>query len=201
MILKNEIERLYKAYSKQLFIYITRLVGSRESAEDILHDVFVRVINYSKNNIILEETEMAFLYRTAKNLSINYIKRNKNFSHQPVDETLLLFKKENIHTENSGSPENIIINDEMINALNEAVASLPIKYKSVLIMKKECSMSLKEIAHHHGISEKTVQRILIKSLYLLRKNMSSKGFYLYGLYFAYLIISFIETSPAKERWL
>jgi len=75
MISEEYIIELYQSLQRELYIYIYRLIGSRETAEDILHDCFLNLIKYSRKHEIRERSVRAFLYRTAHNLSVNYLKR------------------------------------------------------------------------------------------------------------------------------
>ena len=91
MISREEIIRLYSTHYKEIFNYIYHLTGSYETAEDILQETFINLIEYSKNTIINLDTVKSLLYRTAHNLSINvsvkistgYRKKSNSYQNFP----------------------------------------------------------------------------------------------------------------------
>ena len=75
MLEEKKISEIYHSFSRELFSYLVRLVSDRENAEDLLHDTFAALIAYSKNHAIEDSSVRAFLYKTAHNLAVNFIKK------------------------------------------------------------------------------------------------------------------------------
>jgi RNA polymerase sigma-70 factor (ECF subfamily) len=80
---KNETEKLFlKLYDENaeaLFRYCYFRVSSREIAEDLMQESFMRVWNYlAEGNTI--DTPKAFLYRIASNLIIDHYRHKKEMS-------------------------------------------------------------------------------------------------------------------------
>ena len=83
------IEKLYENYHNQLLWYCLSLSGNnRALAEDIVQDTFMRgLINAHILNEMTEEQCHSWLYRTAKNIFIDKVRRTKN---EPIPETDLV---------------------------------------------------------------------------------------------------------------
>jgi RNA polymerase sigma-70 factor (ECF subfamily) len=45
----NKLGLLYEKYHKDLYQYFYRLTRQREKSEDLVHNVFIKVMKYSKN--------------------------------------------------------------------------------------------------------------------------------------------------------
>lgn len=83
------IEILYENYYNQLIWFCLSLSGNnRALAEDIVQDTFMRgLVNAHILNEMAEEQCRAWLYKTAKNIFIDKIRRVKN---EPIPETDLV---------------------------------------------------------------------------------------------------------------
>ncbi len=168
MLSRETIDSLYENHSHELFIYIYRLTGSYEQAEDILHDSLVNLIKYSQKNEIDLNTVRAFLYRSAHNLSINLLK-----------------KRDRLHISSLESEQNIEYKDSIsknaeYNELNDKIYSLLENLdelsRSVFVMKKENNISFQQIAKITGNSESTVRRNLRKTVEYLQKELKKAGY-------------------------
>ncbi|PKL37289.1 MAG: hypothetical protein CVV44_16795 [Spirochaetae bacterium HGW-Spirochaetae-1] len=168
MIKEDKLIQIYSQTGRELFIYIYRFIGSRETAEDILHDCFVNLIEYSKKHELREETVRAFLYRTAHNLSINHLKRKKRIEFTAIDEI-------NSPAIQDGVGEKIE-RDELKSHINAYVETLDGVTRSIFVMKKELGMSIPEIAEKTGKSERTVRRKLHTVMEGLTEYLKKGGF-------------------------
>lgn|GEM_PF-870298 len=70
---------LYEEVSHQLFNYIRTIIPCRETAEDILHDVFLQ-INANAARISTAKEPMAYIMRIARNHAYNILKREKKIA-------------------------------------------------------------------------------------------------------------------------
>ncbi len=106
------LERLYELMAKQLYAFILSIVGSREPAEDILHDAFLRIGTcahmYKKGT-----NARAWVFTIAKNLSFTYISRNKR-ELLPIDELEII----DSHS-HSNETENKALAETALSALNK----------------------------------------------------------------------------------
>ena len=138
---KKFFSNLYTSLSREIYIYIYRLTGSHETAEDILHDSFANLIKYNQTKKIKENNYKAFLYRTAHNLSVNYLKKKGKIDFSSIDDTAAETKDE--------THEKIEF-EELTKKINETIKTMDELSQSIYTMRKELNLSLNEIAKFTG---------------------------------------------------
>jgi RNA polymerase sigma factor (sigma-70 family) len=168
MLNEEKIINLYRELGKELYVYLFRLVGNIEHAEDILHDVFVNLITYSRKKEVREETVRAFLYRTAHNLAVNHIKKTKLIKMTPLHENLTFSE--------SGDPDESMELKEIRKAVDKVLSGIDPVARSIFIMKKELNLKIPEIAEKTGLSERTVKRRLQMISRRLAGEIRKSGF-------------------------
>ncbi len=167
MISREELISLYSTYYKEIFNYIYHLTGSYETAEDILHETFIKIIEYSNNNTINFNTVKSFLYRTAHNLSINYLKKNKITESIDEDSNYLLV---------TNPVDEDVFTKEIKKEITNALQTLDTISCSIFIMKRDNNYTNEEIAKLLHISERTVRRKLQATLLHILSHLKNKGF-------------------------
>lgn len=81
----KSFEELCADNYSRIYKYIYAMTGTREPAEDLLQDVFV--IAFEKGESFLHhENPPAFLYKTARNLTLTYLKKQRRCPSEPLDE-------------------------------------------------------------------------------------------------------------------
>ncbi len=71
----------------RIYKYIFAMTGAKESTEDLIQDVFT--VALEKGEAFLKhENPTAFLYRTARNLTLTYLKRQQRYKTDCLDETV-----------------------------------------------------------------------------------------------------------------
>ncbi|MBI3195042.1 MAG: RNA polymerase sigma factor SigZ [Ignavibacteriae bacterium] len=131
------LEHLYKQFSKRLLNFIVQRVDSRDEAEDILHDVFLKVhtnIESLRDSTTIE----SWLYQVTRNAIIDYYRARK--------------PKEAL-------PENIIEETQTENAMEQLTPSikhfierLPEPYREAITLTELQGMKQKDLASKLGIS-------------------------------------------------
>ncbi len=141
---------------------------SQDSAEDVLHDCFENLIRYSQKYVLEDRNMRSFLYKTAHNLCINRLKREKKFNQVAIEEDSKTIDDRHV----TGAVEYEELNQTIYNLIN----NLDEETRSVFVMKKELDMDVGEIAAHLGVSERTVRRKLNKALEFLSQSLKKAGF-------------------------
>lgn len=142
--------KLYGHYFRKLFIFCLSIVRSKESAEEIVNDVFVHL--WEKRAILREiENADVYFYVAVKNRSLDYIRK------------MPLFYAEDISTLSGESiafaldPEQLMITAEMKKKIEAAVDQLPPRCKLIFKLIKEDGLKYKEVASVLDLSIKTVE--------------------------------------------
>lgn len=74
------VNELFREHQAQLTRYIRNFVGDDE-AQDVLQDVFMSFLRQKRDTKIRSQDELAWLYRSCHNRSIDYIRRKKKLTH------------------------------------------------------------------------------------------------------------------------
>ena len=145
------ISCLYDRYEVKLMRYIKRMAGvSHEEAEDILQDAFIKIwrnLNDFDSNLKLS----SWMYRIVHNETISVWRKKKSFGKdQKVElhENLFELASSDFEIENEPEQKDIYT--------HEVLELLPIKYKTVLVLKFLEGMSYEEISDVLKIPEGTV---------------------------------------------
>jgi RNA polymerase sigma-70 factor (ECF subfamily) len=142
--------RLYMHFYKRLYHFALALVKTRESAEEIVEDVFVRIWQ-QRENIRAIKNLRVYLYTATKNSSLNFLSQK---ARQSITEPF-----DNIHVELNDpgiTPEQILITAEIHQKIQKAVEALPPRCKMVFKLVREDGLKYREIAEILNISINTI---------------------------------------------
>lgn len=153
--LENKFNEIYTSYSKTIFSVIYPYMKSQSESEDILQEAF---ISYLENKPNLEGDKLKYwLIRVAINKCINALKEK---SRKNVE----LLENYNYSFEENTSNNYVL----------EAIKSLPVEYKSVIILFYYQDFSIKEISKILKISTGLVGNRLSKARQLLKVELEDK---------------------------
>nr|WP_210347921.1 sigma-70 family RNA polymerase sigma factor [Agrobacterium rosae] len=143
---------IFLSNRRALIYSIMRIVRDDQAAEDVAQEAFVRVSRAVETGAV-EHVE-AFLYRTARNLALNYRRSNQmrgGIERDDVSESDL---------ENVASPlpsqETTLIHRQRLSHLEEAIRQLPHRAQTVWMLSKVEKWPYPKIAAHLGVSPNTV---------------------------------------------
>ena len=145
---------LLNRHQDRLFNYIYFLVRSREVAEDIFQETFVKAITTLQQGRYQNDGKFAaWVTRIAHNLVIDQfrIERNENaISNDEVEFDLL-----NDAKLSEGTIENRMVNEQVLKDVRALIDELPDCQREVVFMRYYQDLSFKEIADITGVSINT----------------------------------------------
>ena len=145
---------LLKRHQDRLFNYIYFLVRSREVAEDIFQETFVKAIMTLQQGRYTNDGKFAaWITRIAHNLVIDQfrVERNENvISNDDVEYDIF-----NDAKLSEGNIENSMVNDQVLKDVRALVDELPDCQREVVFMRYYQDLSFKEIADITGVSINT----------------------------------------------
>ncbi len=156
-----EDEAAYKELFMILFNSLTRfatgIVQSKETAEEIVSDVFISIWNDRARLNEIEDLQL-YLFIAVKNNAVRKVKQLNKRSTISIDE--IEVEMDSLYQ----SPEDQIMSSESVRSIETAINSLPPRARLVLKLAKEDKMRYKEIASLLNISVKTVDNQLAIAL-------------------------------------
>ena len=154
----DRILTLFDSYADDLYRFAVSYTGSKQEAEDIVQDVFLKLL--SKNIAINSSSEKSYLFKMTANLCKDYLKRTK--------ETLL---EENEFEEENQTEQ--ILNRVLI---EQVLEQLPDESREVLTLYYFQELKLTEISDTLQIGLPLVKYRLQKARKQLRELLGKEEF-------------------------
>ncbi|MBU1036885.1 RNA polymerase sigma factor [Patescibacteria group bacterium] len=157
--------QIYEIYAAKLFRFIRFKVSSRELAEDITQEVFFKTWRY----LIEPENKIknikAFLYRTARNLVIDfYIQKSK--ATLSLEDDLV-----SVDLTGTDSADHKIDVDLQINEIKLVLKKLSEQYQEVIILRFLDGLSISEISQILDKAKNSVYVLIHRALKVLKKEL------------------------------
>lgn len=151
----REMELLY--HDKILF-YLRHLVGSKEEAEDILQEVFLKVFA-SISRFDNRRKFSSWVYRIAHNEAINHLKYRNRFRSVSWEDIVTV--KDRLETsDREDTPQERWLRAERRVEVRRALQTLPQKYREALLLRFYFEKSYDEIADIVGKPRNTVGTLI-----------------------------------------
>ncbi len=151
-------DSLILKYRQRLYSVIYNLTSNREDAADLTQEAFIKAFQ-SINRFKGRSTFFAWLYRIAVNATYSHLRRHKLrrfFSFDTIDEDLAPAEVLEALTSKSNIPRDRLLT-ELQEKLNEALQTLSLKHRTVVVLFEIESLSHQEIAEITGCSVGTVR--------------------------------------------
>ena len=160
---------LVDRYQSKVFTTIFLIVKDQDVAEDLLQDVFVKVLHTLNSDKYNEEGKFQpWVMRIAHNMAIDYFRKAKRYP------TILLEDGSNLLNSLSfaeDSSEEQRIKEETLAWVRDLIEELPEAQKEVVILRHYMDMSFQEIAEQTGVSINTALGRMRYALNHIRKKM------------------------------
>jgi len=158
-------ETLMKKYFPLILNFIYRFLGTREAAEDLTQEVFLKVFHQAQN-YVPRSSFKTWIYVIARNASLNELRRNK---HRDIDTEIT---GEEIDTASGSRPEEAAIQNETTAQVREAIEQLPERQRTALILNRYDELSYEEIATIMKLSPKAIKSLLMRARESLKKILT-----------------------------
>lgn len=171
----DAFEVLVLRYERPLYNFILRSVRRRDLADELLQDVFMKVVQRSAD--FKGSSKLStWLYTIARNLCIDHSRKMVFRRHKSLDSpsrsgdeegpTLL----ERTANEELGADRHAIANDLSVR-ITAAVEELPEEQREVFLMRQVQGLAFKEIADVIGVPENTVKSRMRYALERLQRAL------------------------------
>ncbi|HPZ09505.1 MAG TPA: RNA polymerase sigma factor [Candidatus Eremiobacteraeota bacterium] len=146
------LEILFEHHYEALWKYVLVILKNTDDAKEVVNETFFRAFRHARH-YQGKGSFTGWLFRIARNLSIDYIKKRNN-------EIELL----------SDIPEKVI-NDPLKEKLFEELYCLKEKYREIIILKDMAGYSIKEISQIMGITTSAVKTLHHRAIKRLRDKV------------------------------
>jgi RNA polymerase sigma-70 factor (ECF subfamily) len=150
---------LWRRHADSLLLYATTFLGDRAAAEDVLQNVFVRLLGVEAPPAL--ESEAGYLFRAVRNESLNAIRSRRAASRafERLFDSALEDPRESLETAQFGREVSV------------ALLELPREEREAVVLKIWSDLSFPEAAVVAGIPEKTLEHRYYRGLSALKQKL------------------------------
>lgn len=168
---------LINAQKTKLYNLALKMTGNRQDAEDIIQETLLKAVD----NIDQFRGEAAFgtwLYSIALNQARSHLAREKRAELLPIESYLpgggtnQPHESESVNLFDWKDPLKMLENDELHSIIDQALASLPIKYREAFVLRYYDEYSIKEIAALIKESEASTKSRVLRARLAMRDYLS-----------------------------
>ena len=160
--LERFLKQLSERYRQPLTAYFQRRVNSRNEAEDLTQEVFLRLVR--RLDVESLDNPEAFLFTTAVNLLRDRFRRGQTLRSHLAEVSLQQPGIEEL------SPERVFDSRQHLAKVIEALEQLDERSRDAFILHRLEGMKHAQIAELYGVSVSSVEKYIIKALSLLAKR-------------------------------
>jgi RNA polymerase sigma-70 factor (ECF subfamily) len=160
------LRKIYDKYKVGLLRLAIMLIGDRNTAEDIVHDVFVKFAQ-SAERIRMTGSLKNYLFTSVINRVRNYLRDNHRHGETTLEGVDWLPSSER-------DPEQWAVLSEQLTLLSRALRNLPPEQREVICFRMEMDITFRRIAILQGTSVNTVKGRYRYAIEKLRSLLNSE---------------------------
>tara|TARA_R110002096_G_scaffold144825_4_gene302132 strand:- start:86 stop:649 length:564 start_codon:yes stop_codon:yes gene_type:complete len=159
---------LFSKYNHALRMFIRNTVKCEQTADEIAQETYVRMAA-AKNK---EEIDFpkAYLFRTARNISLDFLRRK---GLRVVDDNVEVDADAVLSS--APSPEDNLIHAQAKQRLENALKELPLRTRQVFYYRRYEGLTVKHVAAKMGISERLVYKNMEDAMQHLALRLKEKS--------------------------
>ena len=158
---ENVFHQLYNNYYKALVNYAMLMLGTQDSAEDVVQNAFMQLWQQGRQSRC-DNHIRAFLYNITRNAAIDRLRHDKIV--QDYQESYEI---------NANGEEESIFTEEVFRQLFEEIDRLPSRQREIFLLLMKGQKN-REIAENLNIAEETVKKLRFRGMKTLRQRMNPK---------------------------
>ncbi len=139
---------LYSRYQQTLYLFLLRRGLSESQAQDAFHDCWMKLIGEQEHFDGMQFR--AWIFRVARNMSIDYFRRSAVRDSVSDDEAL----DKQTH---SLSSETIVQDRDCLHLLKQSIGLLPFDQRDAFLLQQEAGLSLQQIAEVMSVGKETIK--------------------------------------------
>ena len=160
--------KLYDIYTPKLYRFIRLKVNSREMAQDLTSETFLKIWQYLQEQKKIKERFHSLMYKIARNLVIDFY-RTKSSREILIEDN---FEEFSMIEDDDNIAELTIRREEILQA-KKAISQIHPHYQDVIVLYFLDELSISEIAEILGKNEGTVRVLIHRAVNALKKTMKA----------------------------
>jgi RNA polymerase sigma-70 factor (ECF subfamily) len=161
------LAEIYDRYAESIYRYAYRYVGNAELAEDLAGEVFLKLLEVLGTRRAPRKQLQGWLYRVTRNLAIDWIRQQDKGVGFSLEEELTPAK--------NTSPITRLEEQELHQALREAMQQLTPGQQEVLVLRFGEGRKIREVGRLLGKSEGSVKLLQYRALNRLKTLLEEQG--------------------------
>ncbi len=169
---KSAFDLLVVKYQHRIIQLVNRYIKDPSEAQDVAQEAFIKAYR-ALGNFRGESAFYTWLYRIAINTAKNYlVSRSRRYSDYHVDVQDAEQVENATQLKGMETPEYLLLNDEIINAINLAIENLPEDMKTAIILREFEGLSYEEIAQTMDCPVGTVRSRIFRAREAIDEKLS-----------------------------
>jgi RNA polymerase sigma-70 factor (ECF subfamily) len=166
-------EALLARHNRAIFHVVLKIVRNHEEAQDLVQETFMKAFN-ALASYRSEYRFSTWLYKIAANCAIDHV-RKKRIEALSLDKPIETRdgQVEYEVPDSSWDPEQDLVRKQKLRSIDEAIESLPEKYREVIIYRHRDDKPYEEIARILRVPVGTVKARIFRARELLKKKLKS----------------------------
>jgi len=166
--------QIVERYRNQIYGFIYRMVKDRVEAEDLTQETFIKAYN-ALGSFNTEYAFSTWLYKIATNNCIDFF-RKRRLKTYSLDNPIQAKDGELTRDfpDHDLGPEKGLISREKTLQIQDAIESLPPKYKQAILLRHAKDKSYEEIAEELNIPLGTVKVRIFRAREMLKKKLKEQ---------------------------
>ncbi|MBO9201411.1 MULTISPECIES: RNA polymerase sigma factor [Niastella] len=161
---EKAFEKVFKAYYSSIVVFTKKITGNQDEAEDITTEVFLKL--FQRNTQFKDEPGIrAFLYVSARNSCLNYLKSKKAHDRSHLEIAKRMENDTLLEYEYS-------IKAEIVETIHKAIENLPDECRKIFKLLYYDELKPAEVAALLQISVNTVYVQKSRAMQVLRLRLS-----------------------------
>lgn len=169
---REEFDRLYETYHHTLFQYLFYMVRNREVAEELVQEVYIKVLN-SFQSFEGKSSEKTWLYSVAKHVGIDWIRSQSRKKRKWEGQQFEWSEREFELQDHAPLPEEILVQKDEVQQIYQMLKRCTDDQQQVIILRYIQALSISETADVLGWTESKVKTTQHRAIKALKQHMES----------------------------
>ncbi|WP_335869765.1 RNA polymerase sigma factor SigX [Bacillus sp. 2205SS5-2] len=168
--MRSDFHSLYDNYHQDVFQFLIYLTKNRETAEDLVQEVYIRVL---KSHHLFEgkSSEKTWLFSISKNVAVDYFRKQKGWKNKIAEK--FDWSKSKLESKQL-LPEEVVEQNEEIQAMYQCLDLCTVDQKMVVVLRYLQELSIKETAEALEWTESKVKTTQHRALRTLNNAMKDR---------------------------